>query len=270
MLHSISAPAADRAPFLQRFHNRSILVTGGASGMGAAAATAFAREGGKVAIIDRDVEAGARLMQHIRATGGTAEFFPLNLENTGEIEAVLDSARREFGPADVLFNHAGAVVVAALTDTTLDQFDALLNLNLRATFVVCRRIVRDMIGNGGGSIVISSSIGASHAFPLESVYCMTKAAVLMLAKSIAIEYRDRGIRANAVCPGFVHTTHAIKEIEAFQALGQTWDEATLRASQVRMCDPEEVARAVLFLASTEASFINGTGLYVDNGWAVKG
>jgi NAD(P)-dependent dehydrogenase (short-subunit alcohol dehydrogenase family) len=253
-----------------RFHGKTVIITGGAGGMGAAAATAFAHEGAQVAILDVSTEAGHQKVAAIRSDGGTAEFFEVNLARTGDIERTIDSVSSIYGPADVLFNHAGIVAVAPFIDTTLEQFDAVINVNLRASFVVCKRIVRDMVANGGGSIVISSSIGASHAFQFESVYCMTKAAVLMLAKSIAVEYRNFGIRANAVCPGFVRTAHGLREIELFHALGQTWDESAFQATQIRMCEPEEVARAVLFLASAEASFINGAGLYIDNGWAVKG
>jgi NAD(P)-dependent dehydrogenase (short-subunit alcohol dehydrogenase family) len=253
-----------------RFRGKTVIVTGGAGGMGAAAATAFAGEGARVAILDICADAGHQKVAAIRGDGGTAEFFEINLAQTRDIERVIDSVSSRFGPADVLFNHAGIVAVAPFVDTTLEQFDAVFNVNLRASFVVCQRIVRDMVANGGGSIVISSSIGASHAFQFESVYCMTKAAVLMLAKSIAVEYRTFGIRANAICPGFVRTAHGLREIELFHALGQTWDESAFQATQIRMCEPEEVARAVLFLASGEASFINGAGLYIDNGWAVKG
>jgi NAD(P)-dependent dehydrogenase (short-subunit alcohol dehydrogenase family) len=92
----------------------------------------------------------------------------------------------------------------------------------------------------------------------------------MLSNSIAVEYRDYGIRCNAVCPGFVKTAHGLREIDELDGLGQQWQEADLAATQVRICEPEEVASAALFLASDEASFINGSALYVDNGWFVKG
>jgi NAD(P)-dependent dehydrogenase (short-subunit alcohol dehydrogenase family) len=94
--------------------------------------------------------------------------------------------------------------------------------------------------------------------------------VLQLARCIAVEYRDRGIRANAVCPGFVKTAHGLREIDELDGLGQKWNVADLNAVQGRICEPEEVANAALFLASDESSFINGTALYVDNGWYAKG
>lgn len=269
---AIRAPksADQHGKHVRRFDGKNVVITGGAGGMGAATAAAFAREGARVAILDVAADAGQQVAAAICATGGVARFFEVDLARTQTIEPVIDSVSSTFGPADVLFNHAGIVAVVPLAETTLEQFDALMNVNLRAAFVVCRRVVRDMVANGGGSIVISSSIGATHAFQYESAYCMSKAAVLMLAKSIAVEYRGQAIRANAICPGFVRTAHGLREIELFRALGQSWDDSALQMTQVRMCEPEEVAAAVLFLASAEASFINGVGLYVDNGWAVKG
>jgi NAD(P)-dependent dehydrogenase (short-subunit alcohol dehydrogenase family) len=127
-----------------------------------------------------------------------------------------------------------------------------------------------MLEHDGGSIVITSSIGGEKGFGLESLYCMTKGAVLQLARSISTEYRDQGIRCNAVCPGFVKTAHGLREIDELDGLGQKWNEADLKDVQVRICEPDEVAAAALFLASDEASFINGTALYVDNGWYAKG
>jgi len=99
---------------------------------------------------------------------------------------------------------------------------------------------------------------------------MTKGAVLQLARSIAVEYRDEGIRANAVCPGFVKTAHGLREIDELDGLGQSWSESSLHSVQGRLCEPEEVAAAALWLCSDEASFVNGTAVYVDNGWYAKG
>ena len=145
-----------------------------------------------------------------------------------------------------------------------------MNVNVRSAFLVCKAVVGRMIRDGGGSIVITSSIGGEKGFALESLYCMTKGAVLQLARSIATEYRDRGIRANALMPGFVRTAHGLREIEELDALGQAWEDGVLQTAQGRLCRPEEVARAALYLASDEASFVNGAVVYVDNGLFAKG
>ena len=127
-----------------------------------------------------------------------------------------------------------------------------------------------MLKNGGGNIVITSSIGGEKGFAYESLYCMSKGAVLQLARSIAVEYRDNGIRCNAVCPGFVKTNHGLTEIKQLDQLGQNWNEKDLNSVQGRICDAGEVANAVLYLASDESSFVNGNAFYIDNGWDVKG
>ena len=155
-------------------------------------------------------------------------------------------------------------------ETTEEEYDWLMDVNVKSAFLTCRRAVQDMSANGGGSIVITSSIAAELGYALESVYCMSKGAVLQLARAISTEYRDAGIRCNAVCPGFVETAHGLKEIAELDAAGQKWEESGMAATQGRICYPEEVAAAVVFLASDEASFVNGNATYVDNGWYAKG
>jgi NAD(P)-dependent dehydrogenase (short-subunit alcohol dehydrogenase family) len=121
-----------------------------------------------------------------------------------------------------------------------------------------------MLAAGGGAIVCTSSISAVLATPMEVLYDTTKAACHMFARAIAVEFRDRGIRCNAVCPGFIRTPHGMNEVRDLQAYGVDVSEAAIAAQQGRMCEPEEVARAALYLASDESSFINGTHLFVDN------
>jgi NAD(P)-dependent dehydrogenase (short-subunit alcohol dehydrogenase family) len=145
-----------------------------------------------------------------------------------------------------------------------------MDINVRSAFLTCSKVIPHMLENGGGSIVITSSIGGEKGFAYESLYCMTKGAVLQLARSIAVEYRDNNIRCNAVCPAFVKTDHGLREIDELDALGQKWNEADLKTVQGRLCNPEEVASAVLYLASDESSFVNGNAFYVDNGWYAKG
>jgi len=123
-----------------------------------------------------------------------------------------------------------------------------------------------MIAAGGGSIVCTSSISAIAATPMEVLYCTSKGACHQFARAIAVEFRERGIRCNAVCPGFVKTPHGIREVKDLQALGVDVSEAAIATAQGRMCEPEEVARAALFLASDDASFVNGAQLMVDNGF----
>ncbi len=253
-----------------RLAGKIAVITGGAAGMGRATSLAFASEGASVAILDIQQEAGEEVVQLIRESGGTAEFIETDVSDAGQVDAAFDRVIETFGAYNVLFNHAGTITVKPLHESTEADYDRLMDINVRSAFLVCRRAVREMSDNGGGSIVITASIASELGYALESLYCMTKGAVLQLARAISVEYRDRGIRCNAVCPGFVKTAHGLREISELDTAGQAWEEGALSEAQGRICEPEEVASAVVFLASDEASFITGNALYVDNGWYAKG
>lgn len=253
-----------------RLDSQNVLITGGAGGIGAAAALLFAEQGANLAIIDRDVKAGSAMVEKIISAGGQAVFFQADVSDAQQLIEAIEAATATLGWIDALFNHAGTIVVKALHETTIQEYDRLMAINTRSAFVACRAVLPGMTARGKGSIVITSSIGGEKGFALESVYCMTKGAVLQLARSISAEYRESGIRCNAICPGFVRTAHGLRELDQLDAQGQAWEEAGLAATQVRMCEAEEAANAALFLISEEASFVNGAALYVDNGWASKG
>jgi NAD(P)-dependent dehydrogenase (short-subunit alcohol dehydrogenase family) len=253
-----------------RLAGKIAVITGGAAGMGKATSLAFAREGASVAILDIQKQAGEETVQEIRDMGGTAEFIETDVSDAWQVDSAFDRVNETFGAYNVLFNHAGTIIVKPLHESTEEDYDRLMDINVKSAFLVCRRAVKEMSDNGGGSIVITASIASELGFPLESLYCMTKAAVLQLARSISAEYRDQGIRCNAVCPGFVKTAHGLREISELDVAGQAWEEGALADAQGRICEPEEVASAVVFLASDEASFITGNALYVDNGWFAKG
>ena len=253
-----------------RLAGKTAIITGGAAGMGRATALAFADEGAAVAILDIQKDAGEVVANLIRENGGTAEFIEADVSDFRQVDGAFNVVAEIFGPYDVLFNHAGTITVKPLHESTEADYDRLMDINVRSAFLVCRRAVKEMSDNGGGSIIITASIASELGYALESLYCMTKGAVLQLARSISVEYRDQGIRCNAVCPGFVKTAHGLREIEELDAAGQAWEEGALAEAQGRICEPEEVAAAVVFLASDEASFITGNALYVDNGWYAKG
>jgi NAD(P)-dependent dehydrogenase (short-subunit alcohol dehydrogenase family) len=253
-----------------RLAGKTAVITGGAAGMGRATALAFAEEGASVAILDIQKQAGEEVERLIQESGGAAKFIQTDVSDAQQVDRAFDQVANSIGPYNVLFNHAGTITVKPLHESTEADYDRLMDINVRSAFLVCRRAVREMSENGGGSIVITASIASELGYALESLYCMTKGAVLQLARTISVEYRDQGIRCNAVCPGFVKTAHGLREIDELDAAGQAWEEGALAEAQGRICEPEEVAAAVVFLASDEASFISGNALYVDNGWYTKG
>jgi NAD(P)-dependent dehydrogenase (short-subunit alcohol dehydrogenase family) len=249
-----------------RLEGRVAIVSGGATGMGGAASTLFAAEGAKVAIIDRNEVAAAETAAAIRKAGGVAEHFVADVSDEGQVNAAVKAVEGRFGAVKVLFNHAGTIVIKPFLETTVTEWDWLHAVNVRSMFLMTRAVLPGMIGSGGGSIVCTSSISAVAGTPMEVLYDTTKGAVHMFARAIAVEFRDRNIRCNAVCPGFIRTPHGLREVDELQKLGVDASEAALAAQQGRIGEPEEVARAALFLASDEASFVNGTQLFVDNGF----
>jgi NAD(P)-dependent dehydrogenase (short-subunit alcohol dehydrogenase family) len=249
-----------------RLAGKVAIISGGATGMGAASSRLFAQEGAKVAIIDRNEAASAAMVDEIRAAGGEAIYAIADVSNADQVNAAVAKVEAAFGAVTVLFNHAGTIVIKPFLETTEEEWDWLHAVNVKSMFLMTKAVLPGMIAAGGGSIVCTSSISAVAATPMEVLYDTTKGGVHMFARAIAVEFRDRNIRCNAVCPGFVRTPHGLREVKDLQVLGVDVSDAALAAQQGRICEPEEVARAALFLASDEASFINGTHLFVDNGF----
>jgi NAD(P)-dependent dehydrogenase (short-subunit alcohol dehydrogenase family) len=249
-----------------RLQGKVALISGGATGMGGAASRLFAAEGAKVAIVDRNVDAAQATADQIRAAGGDAVAIAADVSKAAEVEAAVAKAQSVYGPVTVLFNHAGTIVIKPFLETTEEEWDWLHDVNVKSMYLMTRAVLPQMIAAGGGSIVCTSSISALNATPNEVLYCTTKGACHMFARAIAVEYRDRNIRCNAVCPGFIRTPHGNRELKELAALGVDVSEAAIAAQQGRMGEAEDVARAALYLASDDAAFVTGAHLFVDNGF----
>ncbi|MRG55885.1 glucose 1-dehydrogenase [Phyllobacterium sp. SYP-B3895] len=249
-----------------RLQDKVAIVSGGATGMGGAASKLFAAEGAKVAIVDRNEAAAAATVAEINAAGGEAAYFVADVSDEAEVNRAVEATFERFGPVTVLFNHAGTIVIKPFLETTLEEWDWLHAVNVRSMYLMTRAVIPHMLEAGGGSIVCTSSISAVAATPMEVLYDTTKGACHMFARAIAVEFRDRNIRCNAVCPGFIRTPHGLREVDELQKRGVDVSDAAMQAAQGRIGEPEEVARAALFLASDESSFITGTHLFVDNGF----
>lgn len=249
-----------------KLNNKVALISGGATGMGGASSRLFAAEGAKVGIIDINADAGNAVVAEIERSGGTAFFVKADVSQAGEVNAAVAAVQARLGAITVLFNHAGSIVIRPFLETSEEDWDRLMAINVKSMYLVTKAVLPQMIAAGGGSIVCTSSISAVAGTPMEVLYDTTKGACHMFARAIAVEFRDRNIRCNAVCPGFVRTPHGLREVAELQKLGVDVSEAALAAQQGRICEPEEVARAALFLASDDASFVNGTHLFVDNGF----
>jgi NAD(P)-dependent dehydrogenase (short-subunit alcohol dehydrogenase family) len=237
------------------------LVTGAASGIGRACAVRFGAEGASVVVSDLESSrAGAEeTVGTIADAGGTAEFFPCDVSVSSECEALVARVVESYGRLDFAHNNAGIGVHAPLAETSDEDFDRVIAVNLRGTFVGMKFQIRQMLRDGGGAIVNTSSNAGLRGVHLIGAYAASKHGILGLTKNAAIEYANDGIRVNAVCPGAIMTPlmsdqppERQQEILAPQALD-------------RFGDPAEVAAAVVWLCSDDASFITGVSMPVDAG-----
>ena len=249
---------------MERFTHKVAVVSGGADGCGRAMAVRLAREGARVAILDVNAECGERTVQQIRAAKGEALFLRADASDRSQVRAAVGSALDAFGRIDLLFNHAGTVTVRPFLETSEDEWNRLMAINVNSMFHTCQTVVPHMLEQGAGAIVNTASVSGLTASALEAAYCVSKGACIQLTRAVAVEFRDRGVRCNAVCPALIRTAHGEREAEALVAHGESWSEADVARMQGRICEPEEVAAAALFLASDDASFINGEMLVVDN------
>ena len=249
-----------------RFEGKVALVSGGAGGCGAEAVRLLAEQGASVIVVDRQEDLGRSLVTEVEAAGGRAFLALADVSKPEQVRDAVAQGTEALGVPTLLFNHAGTLVVKPFLETTQEEYDFLMDVNVRSMFVMTQAVLPGMLEAGGGSIVCTSSISAVAATPAEVLYDVTKGAVHQFARAIAVEFRDRGVRCNAVCPGFIDTPHGQRELEWLTAAGVDVSPAAIKEQQGRMCEPVEVARAALFLLSEEASFVNGAQLFVDNGF----
>jgi NAD(P)-dependent dehydrogenase (short-subunit alcohol dehydrogenase family) len=248
-----------------RLREKVAVVTGGTSGIGRATAALFAHEGAAVVLTGRHERRGHAVQDAIRADGGNARFIRADVRRSSDCAMAVDETVSAFGRLDVLFNNAGLYIENDVLGCEEQEWDVQLDTMLKGTYLMCRAAIPRMIEQGGGSIVNNSSgwglVGGERAV----AYCAAKGGVTVLTKALAMDHGRDGIRVNAVCPGDTET--AMEHADA-ERKGWTWDRYAAWASDRplgRMGRAEEVARAVLFLASEEASFVTGAALPVDGG-----
>ena len=252
-----------------RLTGRNIVISGGATGAGGASSELFAAEGAHVAIIDINEGAARTTVEKITANGGKAFLVAADVSKGAQVRRAAEHVLEVFdGRVDGLFNHAGTVIVKAFLDCTEEDWDFMMDVNVRSMFLMTRALLPPMLAAGRGAIVNTSSISAVAGTEKEVLYCTSKGACHMFTRAIAIEYRAAGIRCNAVCPGFIRTPHGLRELTELRALGVDVSEADISRLQGRICEPREVATAALFLMSDDASFVNGETLFVDNAMLV--
>lgn len=246
---------------MARLHGKRAVITGGGNGIGAAAAMLFAREGAQVAILDIDREAGERAAAAAEAEGSEVLFLETDVSEAEQVEAAIDEAAATFGGLDILYNNAGGATArdGSFLDIPLEEFWRTISVDLYGTFLVSRITVPYIQDAGGGAVINTTSIRAMKGTRGADAYTSAKGGIITLTKAMALQCAPLGIRVNAISPGAVLTDRT-------RAMGMTGDDdGTNPARPIRTGQPLEVAEMALFLASDEASLVNGAIIPVDSG-----
>ena len=248
-----------------QLHGKTALITGGAGGIGRATALLFAREGAAVSIADLNEEAGEEVVREISSAGGRAIFARADVACAGDCRSIVERTVREFGGIDVLFNNAGIIRRASVVEISEEDWDAVMAVNVKSIFFMCREVIPIMVAAKGGSIINMASGWGLAGGARAAAYCASKGAVVLMTKAMAIDHGRQNIRVNCLCPGDTDT--AMLRSEARQ-LGEAEDRFLSESANRplgRMGRPEEIAQAALYLASDAASFVTGTAVVVDGG-----
>lgn len=248
-----------------RLKDKVALITGGTSGIGEATALLFAKEGSRIAITGRNETRGHAITAQILESGGEAIFIRTDVRKADECERAVEAAVSRFGRVDVLFNNAGIFYAHDTLECTEEEWDLQIDINLKGTFLMSKYALPGMIARGGGVIINNSSgwgiVGGDKAV----AYCASKGGVVLLTKAMAIDHGRQGIRVNCICPGDVETP-MLPEDARFRGL--KWEDYLAGCSNRplgRIGTADEIAKAVLFLASDDSSFMTGAALVVDGG-----
>ncbi|MFN2226590.1 MAG: SDR family NAD(P)-dependent oxidoreductase [Anaerolineae bacterium] len=248
-----------------QLEDKAALVTGGASGIGRATALLFAREGAAVAVADIDASGAQLVAQEIVGRGGQAFAIQTDVAQADDCRRAVDHTVKAFGGIDILFNNAGIIRRADVVETTEDEWDQVMAVNVRSVFLMCKYVVPIMAARGGGAIVNAGSgwglVGGRQAVS----YCASKAAVVNMTRAMALDHGPQGIRVNCVCPGDTDTGMLRSEAQQLGAAEIEFLAGAADRPLGRVGTPEEIARAVLYLASDAASFVTGTVLVIDGG-----
>lgn len=243
-------------------------ITGAGSGIGQATALLFAREGANVVVVDIDDNSGMKTVSEIKRLKGEGMFIHADVSKQSDMEEVMDHALSKYGRLDIMHNNAGIIVVKKVVDSTEEDWDKLVNVNLKGVFLGSKCAARHMILRKNGSIINTASIyglvGASHYAP----YCATKAGVIGFTKALALELAPYNVRVNCICPGVIMTPMFERELEAWNKIQPGGVRKVFESQHPigRFGEPIDIANAALYLASDESPWVTGSALVVDGGY----
>jgi NAD(P)-dependent dehydrogenase (short-subunit alcohol dehydrogenase family) len=269
-------PAPGTVTSRQRFANKVVMITGGTSGIGRAAAIAFAREGARVTFCGRREALGQEVEHDIAAGGGTARYFRADVRVEADVRRFVELTVSQFGRVDVALNNAGITLEKSLHEYSSAEWDDVLNTNLRGVFLAIKYQVPHMLAAGGGTIVVTSSSTAIATQARRGVYSASKRALLALVQAAALDYGPHNIRINALLPGTTDTplVRRVAGMEhvpdaVWRAAAAAWAKKNMPGLG-RMANPEEVAEFALMMASDQHPFLTGASLVIDGGKTAQG
>jgi len=248
-----------------RLENKVAIITGAGSGIGAATAKLFAKEGAKVVVADYVEEGGLKTVEEIKAAGGEAIFVKADVSKAADIDAMVSKCVETFGKLDILFNNAGIAPMGKIEEFSEDDWDKVMTIDAKGVFLGSKRAIPEMEKQGRGKIISTSSIAGIVGFDGVSGYCAAKGAVVNLTRELALECAPKKINVNAIAPGVIKTAMT-KDILADPAQEKAMKAGT---PYPRLGKPEDIAFAALYLASDESDFVTGHTLVVDGGWTAR-
>ncbi len=245
-----------------KLENKTAIVTGASSGIGRGIAKEFAGEGANVVVSDVNREGGEKVVKEIEDSGGKAIFVETDVSDTEDVDELVETTLNEYSKIDILVNNAGVYIQKPVTEMEIDEWDKVIDVNLKGVFLMIRRVAEEMVKNEEGKIINLSSIAGEVGYPNSSAYSATKGGIIAMTRALALELGPKGINVNAVAPGVIKTAMTEDLLE-----DETVKEQMLANTPIGILgEPEDIASAVTYLASQDADFVTGETLFVDGGW----
>ncbi len=249
-----------------RIAGKIALITGGASGIGLATAELFIKEGATVVIADKN---GAAAEQAVSVLGAKASAFACDVSKSDEVQAMVTAAMKRHGRIDILINNAGYGIAGSVVETKEDDWDALMSVNVRGVYLGCKYVIPIMAKQGGGAIVNTASTTSRIGIKDRVAYVTSKGAVAAMTRAMALDHVDQNIRINCVAPGTIEGPYYEKMMAKMPDPAAWRQSLVTRQPMNRMGSPAEIAKAMLFLASDDASYCTGSTLFADGGWTAR-